>query len=504
MKTARVSSFTFACTTLAVALSAGASNTPLLQVNVFDQQTPSQQLEAPSIVLTPPTPRPDIGILRLPVTGMHTPPRPITVGTTIFHNSNDTALNHTEPSPPPGAGIRPMAIEEPHQAEDHSDGSIISPRKVHKKPHRTIYVPPPHPNRGPPNQKHRRDGDASAETTRTDSSGKIHIARVRDFVAKAEFRNRKRSEGSRAKQALAAMEFGSIDVVSSPSKVHDADSDLERVDVGLGDGLNVGAIVMPSSSGSGEDLDSSSSGSKGDGGKKSSHNKHPHSSKTKNKDESDSNDVYDDSSSSGSGSGSGSHSGSKAKITWYAGHQLLNPACGGPTPTDDSLIAAVNRHSPFASCGDVIKLRSPKNGRSVTVKVVDWCDTCSPNDPWFDLTKGAFEKIADLEIGVVKGLEFERVKSGSSKSNERRDSHDSLVNSILGGDFGGDSSSPASSLFGTLGGVLDDGSASSGSSSAPSGKNDKDAASSDEDTDPVSIGDDDDGEDQEDCEEDDA
>jgi hypothetical protein len=58
------------------------------------------------------------------------------------------------------------------------------------------------------------------------------------------------------------------------------------------------------------------------------------------------------------------------KATWYSGSQLNNPACGGSTPSDSSMVAAVSEHGPF-NCGDHIKLS--KGGKTVTVKVVDKC-----------------------------------------------------------------------------------------------------------------------------------
>lgn len=90
------------------------------------------------------------------------------------------------------------------------------------------------------------------------------------------------------------------------------------------------------------------------------------------------------------------------RLTYYAGHQLDDPACGGPRPDDGDMIAAVVKGAGYAKCGDRITLEH--NGRQVTVKVVDYCAGCAHNS--FDLSKGAFKKLAPLEQGVIEGASF--------------------------------------------------------------------------------------------------
>ncbi|PWN20428.1 hypothetical protein BCV69DRAFT_299555 [Microstroma glucosiphilum] len=89
------------------------------------------------------------------------------------------------------------------------------------------------------------------------------------------------------------------------------------------------------------------------------------------------------------------------KATWYGGGQLDNPACGGATPTDNSMVAAVSENGPF-QCGDHIKLS--KGGKSVTVKVVDKCAGCGAHH--IDLTKGAFKKLGPLSEGVIHHITY--------------------------------------------------------------------------------------------------
>jgi expansin (peptidoglycan-binding protein) len=89
------------------------------------------------------------------------------------------------------------------------------------------------------------------------------------------------------------------------------------------------------------------------------------------------------------------------RITFYSGSQLNNPACGGPTPSRNSMIAAVKQGGAF-SCGDHIRI-SHKN-KSIKVKVVDYCESCS--DKAVDLTPGAFAKLASLDEGIIRGAKM--------------------------------------------------------------------------------------------------
>lgn len=93
-----------------------------------------------------------------------------------------------------------------------------------------------------------------------------------------------------------------------------------------------------------------------------------------------------------------------AHITWYSGHMLDNPYCGGTTPTDSDLVAATPWDSPYG-CGD--KIFFDYYGNKVTVTVVDKCDSCSGT--WFDISKGAFSRLTNLEVGELWNVDFWKV-----------------------------------------------------------------------------------------------
>ncbi|KAL4401815.1 hypothetical protein ACI68E_001464 [Malassezia pachydermatis] len=91
-----------------------------------------------------------------------------------------------------------------------------------------------------------------------------------------------------------------------------------------------------------------------------------------------------------------------AKITWYSGNSLSNPYCGGPTPTDQDMVAATGWDSPYG-CGDTITF--DYYGHKATVTVVDKCEGCH-SGAWFDISKAAFSKLADLEVGELINVDF--------------------------------------------------------------------------------------------------
>lgn len=90
------------------------------------------------------------------------------------------------------------------------------------------------------------------------------------------------------------------------------------------------------------------------------------------------------------------------KVTWYAGGQLANPACGGPTPTDNSKVVAVKKNGGYGKCGETVHLHY--NGKMVSATIVDYCEACS----WghFDATKSVFKALAPLSQGVIEGIHF--------------------------------------------------------------------------------------------------
>lgn len=97
-------------------------------------------------------------------------------------------------------------------------------------------------------------------------------------------------------------------------------------------------------------------------------------------------------------------------ITWYTGHDLLNPSCvssSGWAPTDDSMVGAVTiAWSNKPACGKFVKIRHASDtSKTITVRIMDSCGGCKAGIPHIDLTQGAFTKLYDLNVGEVSGLQ---------------------------------------------------------------------------------------------------
>lgn len=93
-------------------------------------------------------------------------------------------------------------------------------------------------------------------------------------------------------------------------------------------------------------------------------------------------------------------------VTWY------NPGVGltacGTHHNDNELIAATAFHywtNPNPNndpmCQRRARITNPSNGKSVEVQIRDKCAACRGDD--IDLSKGAFERIADLGVGRFRG-----------------------------------------------------------------------------------------------------
>ncbi|WFD18962.1 hypothetical protein MCAP1_001175 [Malassezia caprae] len=91
------------------------------------------------------------------------------------------------------------------------------------------------------------------------------------------------------------------------------------------------------------------------------------------------------------------------KMTWYGGGMLNAPACGGPTPDDNELVVAVAEHGGYGSCNQ--KVRFHYQGKSVEATIRDYCEGCDYGH--FDATKGLFSHFANLDKGVLTGLNYE-------------------------------------------------------------------------------------------------
>ncbi|KAI9470938.1 MAG: RlpA-like double-psi beta-barrel-protein domain-containing protein-containing protein [Benjaminiella poitrasii] len=92
--------------------------------------------------------------------------------------------------------------------------------------------------------------------------------------------------------------------------------------------------------------------------------------------------------------------------TWYSGNDLKNAACydrnGLPkySATIHSMIGAMAMKK-FENCYKCMKITNNKHkSKTVTVKIVDKCAGCKVGKA-IDLTPAAFEKLADLDQGVV-------------------------------------------------------------------------------------------------------
>ncbi|KAH6915617.1 RlpA-like double-psi beta-barrel-protein domain-containing protein-containing protein [Coprinopsis sp. MPI-PUGE-AT-0042] len=90
--------------------------------------------------------------------------------------------------------------------------------------------------------------------------------------------------------------------------------------------------------------------------------------------------------------------------TWYT--QDGNLGASGQANRDSALVAALDfrRYGPYGApspfCNRQVRVTNTKNGKSVTVTIVDICPTCI-NSNSLDLSTGAFVKLADLGEGSV-------------------------------------------------------------------------------------------------------
>ncbi|KAI0069149.1 hypothetical protein BV25DRAFT_1986668 [Artomyces pyxidatus] len=92
-------------------------------------------------------------------------------------------------------------------------------------------------------------------------------------------------------------------------------------------------------------------------------------------------------------------------ITWYTGHDLLNPSCWANTkwaPTDASFACALTLEgwTSKPQCFKFLELcHTPKT--CVFVRVVDTCAGCAKGSRHVDLTRSAFGQLAPYDEGVL-------------------------------------------------------------------------------------------------------
>ncbi|KAN0127467.1 hypothetical protein V8E53_014679 [Lactarius tabidus] len=96
----------------------------------------------------------------------------------------------------------------------------------------------------------------------------------------------------------------------------------------------------------------------------------------------------------------------KVTITWYTGHDLLNPSCWKDSvwaPTDSSFACALTREgwTSRPQCFQFLELCESTKNKCVFVRVVDTCAGCAKGSKHVDLTKGAFRELGDLDVGTM-------------------------------------------------------------------------------------------------------
>ncbi|KZW04135.1 hypothetical protein EXIGLDRAFT_743709 [Exidia glandulosa HHB12029] len=95
----------------------------------------------------------------------------------------------------------------------------------------------------------------------------------------------------------------------------------------------------------------------------------------------------------------------KVVITWYTGHDLLNPSCwarSGWAPTDESFACALTLSGwkTKPKCFSFLELCNGSD-KCIFVRVVDTCAGCKAGSKHVDLTKAAFSALADLDTGIL-------------------------------------------------------------------------------------------------------
>lgn len=115
----------------------------------------------------------------------------------------------------------------------------------------------------------------------------------------------------------------------------------------------------------------------------------------------------------------------RTTITWYTGIDLHNPFCDRKsrwTPTDEALIVAVTeKWSLRPHCGEFMEISTTdapkgKENRKVVARVVDLCGGCKAEIAHADLSKAAFLKLYDLDVGLVTNREHHLLKTTTCMS----------------------------------------------------------------------------------------
>ncbi|PWN29544.1 hypothetical protein BDZ90DRAFT_217329 [Jaminaea rosea] len=99
--------------------------------------------------------------------------------------------------------------------------------------------------------------------------------------------------------------------------------------------------------------------------------------------------------------GDGSYFASHGRVTWYAGHSMDAPACGGARPSENDYVAAVPKML-ASKCGHHLLILH--NGKTVKAKIVDWCQDCE--DHHLDVSPSTFKALAPLDVGDIKDVHY--------------------------------------------------------------------------------------------------
>ncbi|TFK83773.1 hypothetical protein K466DRAFT_554535 [Polyporus arcularius HHB13444] len=91
------------------------------------------------------------------------------------------------------------------------------------------------------------------------------------------------------------------------------------------------------------------------------------------------------------------------KVTWYQPGGAYG-ACGSINQNSDFVVAlSPSEYAGGANCWRRIGVQY--QGRSVDVTVVDLCPGCEAGH--IDLSEGAFEQLASLDVGVLQGATYQ-------------------------------------------------------------------------------------------------
>ncbi|KAJ7068171.1 expansin family protein [Mycena amicta] len=95
----------------------------------------------------------------------------------------------------------------------------------------------------------------------------------------------------------------------------------------------------------------------------------------------------------------------KAIVTWYTGHDLLNPSCWANTkwhPTDESFVCATTMvgWTTRPKCFQFVEICN-EHKTCTFCRVVDTCAGCREGSSHLDLTRAAFGHLAAFDQGLL-------------------------------------------------------------------------------------------------------